>query len=112
MLANGILAFPVEICQPQRGGGAYPLLPCRPPAFGGNSFFVAVPWEHTACKSLAGDATEARTTWEGHDAINRSADAPVRLVFELKKAKLYFFWIKWDRIDKKVSVPPASIAQS
>jgi hypothetical protein len=52
------------------------------------------PYTLKQCKPVTGNVMEARVTWEGTSAIERPPDRPMRLVFELRKAKLYSFWIK------------------
>ncbi len=47
-----------------------------------------------ACKPVTGNQLEAAVVWTGREAIERPVGASVRLVYELKNAKLYAFWIK------------------
>ena len=86
----------------------------RPLTFGGGKLFVNAeiadggyvkaelrtrsgetvePYALGECKAATADATRARITWTGHDAIEHSPAESFRLAFELKNAKLYAFWI-------------------
>jgi hypothetical protein len=52
------------------------------------------PYTLAKCRPVSGDALEGRITWEGRDAIERPPATSLRLVFELKNARLYSFWIE------------------
>ncbi|MCH2117434.1 MAG: hypothetical protein MK161_07010 [Pirellulales bacterium] len=45
------------------------------------------------CNPVQGDVTSARVTWRNRDQVHRPDDQSWRLVFELKNAQLYSFWI-------------------
>jgi len=46
------------------------------------------------CKPVTGDHLEARVGWADSDTIEHSPETSLRVVFELKNAKLYSFWIE------------------
>ena len=52
------------------------------------------PYSVAKCKSLTANAIKGNITWEDRDTIKCSPNASMRLVFELKNAKLYSFWIE------------------
>jgi hypothetical protein len=52
------------------------------------------PYLLSMCKPIHDDQVEARIRWDGRATIDRPANTPLRLVVELKNAKLYAFWIK------------------
>lgn len=52
------------------------------------------PYTLKQCKPVTGNVMKARVTWEGTSAIDRPQATSTRLVFELKNAKLYSFWIE------------------
>ena len=47
-----------------------------------------------ACDAVTGDVLSARVTWGKRKRIELSDDEPWRIVFELKNAKLYSFWVE------------------
>ena len=46
------------------------------------------------CRPITGDAPAARIRWGKQETAPRRPDQSVRLVFEIKNAKLYSFWIE------------------
>ena len=52
------------------------------------------PYALGECRPITGDALEGRVTWRKREAIERAPATSHRLVFELKNAKLYSFWIE------------------
>jgi len=55
---------------------------------------IVAPYTLGGCKPVTGDVLEARVSWAGRRIIRNTAGKSLRLVFELKKAKLYSFWLK------------------
>ena len=45
-------------------------------------------------QSVVGDVMKARVTWLGTENLENLSGQSLRLVFELKNAKLYSFWIE------------------
>lgn len=52
------------------------------------------PYTLVNCRPLTGDTLGGRITWKGRDTIERLPNESLRLVFELRSAKLYSFWIE------------------
>ena len=52
------------------------------------------PYSSAACRPVAGDVLAAPVVWRGAETIKPPAGAMSRLVFEMKNAKLYSFWIE------------------
>ncbi len=52
------------------------------------------PYTLANCKPVTGDHTAGRITWGDKQTIERPPKTSLRLVFELKNAKLYAFWIR------------------
>ena len=52
------------------------------------------PYTLGQCKPVTGDVTAAPVAWQDKQAIEHPPDTSLRLVFELKNAKLYSFWIE------------------
>ncbi len=52
------------------------------------------PYGLGTCRPVTGDQMAACVTWDGKDAIERPSGESLRLVFELKNARLYSFWIR------------------
>jgi len=46
------------------------------------------------CNPITGDLLEGRVTWKDRNTIDHPHQRSMRLVFELKNAKLYSFWIE------------------
>ena len=55
---------------------------------------TVAPYTLAGCKPVMGDVLEAKVTWAGLRTIRHKPGQSLRLVFELKKAKLYSFWLK------------------
>jgi len=55
---------------------------------------TVAPYALAGCKPVTGDVLEARVSWAGRRTIRPATGKSLRLVFELKKAKLYSFWIR------------------
>ncbi len=51
------------------------------------------PYRLSKCEVVTGDQLKARITWADTGTIQRRQAVPLRLVFELKNAKLSSFWI-------------------
>jgi len=54
------------------------------------------PAEHalSQCKPVTGDVMAARVAWKGGSEIEHRKGEPLRVVFEMKDAKLYSFWVQ------------------
>ena len=52
------------------------------------------PYTPANCNGVTGSTFAGRITWKGRPTLPPTADASPRLVFELKNAKLYSFWIE------------------
>jgi len=52
------------------------------------------PYTPANCKPVTGNVFAGRITWRGRDSLQRIPKTSPRLVFELKNAKLYSFWIE------------------
>ena len=46
-----------------------------------------------ACKPVTGDVLDAKVTWATRKTIRHKPIQSLRLAFELRKDKLYSFWI-------------------
>ena len=55
---------------------------------------VVQPYSLTDCNPVTGDVMQAAVKWAGTSELVRPQDQSLRLVFQLKKAKLYSFWIE------------------
>ena len=55
---------------------------------------VIQPYRLADCKPVTGDVMKAAVKWAGVSALKRPQDQSLRLVFQLKSAKLYSFWIE------------------
>ena len=55
---------------------------------------VIQPYRLADCKPVTGDVMEAAVEWAGASALKRPQDQSLHLVFQLKNAKLYSFWIE------------------
>jgi len=55
---------------------------------------VFKPYSLTDCKPVTGDVMKATVKWAGASELKRPQDQSLRLVFQLKNAKLYSFWIE------------------
>ncbi len=52
------------------------------------------PFTIDQCRPTMGNATKAQIRWAGRDGLQGVAQTGTRLVFELRNAKLYSFWIE------------------
>ena len=46
------------------------------------------------CQAALGDRTRAELSWKGNKTLDPLKDRHIRIVFYLKDAKLYSFWIE------------------
>ncbi len=55
---------------------------------------VIRPYSLADCHPVTGDVMKAAVKWGGASELMRPQDQSLRLVFQLKNAKLYSFWIE------------------
>jgi hypothetical protein len=52
------------------------------------------PYALAKCNPVRGNVYDEKITWAGRDTLEWPSGTSPRLVFELKNAKLYSFWIE------------------
>lgn len=58
---------------------------------------VVMPFAREECVPVRSDKTVQQVMWRGGDNLSRLAGTPVRFRFWLRNARLYSFWVSWDR---------------
>ena len=58
------------------------------------------PFTEANCVPVSEDSTKKKVTWKGGDDLSALAGQPVRISFNMKRGKLYSFWVSDDEAGK------------